>query len=85
MRDIHVAHFDKARPVLVLTRDPVRSASGAWRARPDHDHGEATVEGLSTELPVGPDNGLGRFFDRQEPTLTAAIVSAFALSTDDIR
>jgi mRNA interferase MazF len=26
MRDIYVAHLDKARPVVVLTRDAVRSA-----------------------------------------------------------
>ena len=26
MRDIHLAHLDKARPVVVLTREPVRAA-----------------------------------------------------------
>jgi mRNA interferase MazF len=54
MRDIHVAHLDRARPVLVLTRDPVRSAMRRVTVAPI----TTTVKGLSTEVRVGPDNGL---------------------------
>lgn len=103
MRDIHIAHLDKARPVLVLTREPVRAAMRRVTVAPI----TTTAKGLSTEVPVGPANGLeqagvvscdniitidkdavgrhvGFLFERQERDLTAAIVSAFALRTDDL-
>jgi mRNA interferase MazF len=54
MRDIHVAHLDKARPVLVLTREPVRAAMRRVTVAPI----TSTVKGLSTEVAVGPANGL---------------------------
>lgn len=54
MRDIHIAHLDKARPVLVLTREPVRAAMRRVTVAPI----TSTAKGLSTEVPVGPDNGL---------------------------
>src|ERR1700710_2270566 len=54
MRDIHVAHLDKARPVLVLTREPVRAAMGRVSVAPI----TTTAKGLSTEVAVGPANGL---------------------------
>lgn len=54
MRDIHIAHLDKARPVLVLTRDPVRPAMRRVTVAPI----TTTAKGLSTEVPVGPANGL---------------------------
>ena len=54
MRDLHIAHLDKARPVLVLTREPVRSAMRRVTVAPI----TTTAKGLSTELPVGPANGL---------------------------
>ncbi len=56
MRDIHVAHLDKARPVLVLTRDPVRAAMRRVTVAPI----TSTVQGLSTEVAVGTVNGLDR-------------------------
>jgi mRNA interferase MazF len=103
MRDIHIAHLDKARPVVVLTREPVRPAMRRVTIAPI----TTTVKGLSTEVPVGAANGLGQpsvvscdniitidksalgrhigfLFERQENELTAAIVNAFALRTDDI-
>lgn len=103
MRDIHVAHLDKARPVVVLTREPVRGAMRRVSVAPI----TTTVKGLSTEVPVGPANGLdqpsviscdniitidklalgrhvGHLLERQEHELAAAIVSAFALRTDDL-
>ena len=54
MRDIHIAHLDKERPVLVLTREPVRHAMRRVTVAPI----TATSKGLSTEVPVGPANGL---------------------------
>ena len=103
MRDIHVAHLDKARPVVVLTREPVRTAMRRVTVAPI----TTTAKGLSTEVPVGQANGLdepcvvscdniitiekaalgrhiGFLLERQEGELTAAIVSAFALRTDDL-
>ena len=54
MRPIHVAHLDKARPVLVLTRDIVRPHLSRVTVAPI----TTTVRGLSTEVLVGPANGL---------------------------
>ena len=54
MRDIHVAHLDKARPVVVLTREPVRAAMRRVTVAPI----TTTVKGLSTEVAVGTENGL---------------------------
>lgn len=54
MRDIHIAHLDKARPVLVLTREPVRRAMRRVTGAPI----TSTIKGLSTEVLVGIDNGL---------------------------
>ncbi len=54
MRPIHVAHLDKARPVLVLTRDIVRPHLSRVTVAPI----TTIVRGLSTEVPVGPANGL---------------------------
>jgi len=54
MRDIHLAHLDKTRPVLVLTREPVRAAMRRVTVAPI----TTTVKGLSTEVEVGVDNGL---------------------------
>ena len=54
MRPIHVAHLDKARPVLVLTRELVRPHLRTVTVAPI----TTTIRGLSTEVPVGDDNGL---------------------------
>jgi mRNA interferase MazF len=54
MRPIHVARLDKTRPVLVLTRELVRPHLSRVTVAPI----TSTVRGLSTEVPVGPDNGL---------------------------
>ena len=54
MRDIHIAHLDKSRPVLVLTRDPVRGAMRRVTVAPI----TSTIKGLSTEVPLGAANGL---------------------------
>jgi mRNA interferase MazF len=56
VRPIHVAELDKARPVLVLTRSVVRPHMGTVTVAPI----TTSVRGLSTEVPVGPANGLAR-------------------------
>ena len=54
MRPIHLAQLDKVRPVLVLTRDEVRPYLNAITVAPI----TSTRRGLSTEVEVGPQNGL---------------------------
>jgi mRNA interferase MazF len=49
-----VALLDKRRPVLVLTREAVRPYLTNVTVAPI----TTTIRGLSTELPVGPGNGL---------------------------
>jgi mRNA interferase MazF len=54
MRPIHVARLDKARPVLILTRDLVRPHLATVTVAPI----TTTIRGLSTEVSVGTTNGL---------------------------
>lgn len=54
MRPIHIAHLDKARPVLILTRELVRPHLATVTVAPI----TTTIRGLSTEVPVGEANGL---------------------------
>ncbi|GEL20425.1 type II toxin-antitoxin system PemK/MazF family toxin [Pseudonocardia asaccharolytica] len=54
MRPIHIAHLDKTRPVLVLTRELVRPYLTRVTIAPI----TSTIRGLSTEVPVGASNGL---------------------------
>jgi mRNA interferase MazF len=54
MRPIHIAHLDKARPVLVLTRELVRPHLGTLTVAPV----TTTIRGLSTEVHVDAANGL---------------------------
>src|SRR5262245_8021939 len=54
MRAIHVAQLDKARPVLVLTRELVRPHLTTVTVAPI----TTTIRGLSTEVPVNAVNGL---------------------------
>jgi mRNA interferase MazF len=54
VRPIHVAQLDKARPVVVLTRELVRPHLARVTVAPI----TMTVRGLSTEVAVGPANGL---------------------------
>jgi mRNA interferase MazF len=54
MRSIHLAQLDKTRPVLVLTREAVRPYLTRVTVAPI----TSTIRGLSTEVPVGPANGL---------------------------
>jgi mRNA interferase MazF len=54
MRPIHTARLDKTRPVLILTRELVRPHLTRVTVAPI----TSTIRGLSTEVPVGPANGL---------------------------
>jgi mRNA interferase MazF len=54
MRPIHVARLDKARPVLVLTRELVRPHLSTVTIAPI----TTTIRGLSTEVPLDAANGL---------------------------
>lgn len=54
MRPIHTARLDKTRPVLVLTREVVRPYLSRVTVAPI----TSTIRGLSTEVSVGPRNGL---------------------------
>ncbi|HEV2973579.1 MAG TPA: type II toxin-antitoxin system PemK/MazF family toxin [Solirubrobacteraceae bacterium] len=54
MRPIHVAQLDKARPVLILTRELVRPHLTAVTVAPI----TTTIRGLSTEVRVDAANGL---------------------------
>lgn len=54
MRPIHIARLDKARPVLVLTRELVRPHLSTVTVAPIM----TTTRGLSTEVPVNTANGL---------------------------
>jgi mRNA interferase MazF len=55
MRSIYIAHLDKARPVLLLTRELVVPHRQQVTVAPI----TTTVRGLSTEVTVGPANGIG--------------------------
>lgn len=54
MHPIWLARLDKARPVLLLTRDEVRAVRALVTVAPI----TSTVRGLSSEVPVGRRNGL---------------------------
>ena len=54
MRPIHLARLDTVRPVLVMTREVVRPYLRNVSVAPI----TSTVRGLSTEVAVGPANGL---------------------------
>ena len=52
--DVWLAELDKIRPVIVLTRDPMGRLLNAVIAAPV----TSTVRGLSTEVAVGPADGI---------------------------
>ena len=54
MREIRLARLDKTRPVVVLTREPTRAAMTKVTVAPI----TSTIKGLSSEVLVGPRNGL---------------------------
>jgi mRNA interferase MazF len=52
--DVWLARLDKVRPVIVLTRNPLGGLLNAVIGAPV----TSTVRGLSTEVPVGPADGV---------------------------
>ena len=54
MRDLHIANLDKARPVVVLTRETVRPMMRRVTVAPI----TSTAKGLSTEVALSARNGL---------------------------
>ena len=54
MREICLARLDKTRPVVVLTRQAARAAMTKVTVAPI----TSTAKGLSSEVAVGPANGL---------------------------
>jgi len=52
--DVWLAPLDKVRPVIILTRDPMGRLLHAVVTAPV----TSTVRGLSTEVPVGPADGI---------------------------
>ena len=54
MREICLVRLDKVRPALVLTREGTRAAMTKVTVAPI----TSTVKGLSSEVRVGPANGL---------------------------
>lgn len=54
MRPIHLARLDKTRPVLILTRAVIRPHLSRVTIAPV----TSTARGLSTEVPIGPANGV---------------------------
>ena len=83
MRPIHVAHLDKARPVLVLTREIVRPHLNTVTVAPI----TGTIRGLSTEVQVGVANGLEQpsvvACDHVTTIPTEALGSRIGLLLDD--
>ena len=83
MRPIHVAQLDKARPVLILTRELVRPHLNTVTVAPI----TGTIRGLSTELPVGVANGLDQpsvvACDHVTTIPTAALGSRIGLLLDE--
>ncbi len=54
MREICLVRLDKTRPAVVLTREAARAAMTKVTIAPI----TTTVKGLSSEVPVGRENGL---------------------------
>jgi mRNA interferase MazF len=52
--EVWLADLDKTRPVIVLTRDPMGRLLNAVIVAPV----TSTVRGISTEVPVGSDDGI---------------------------
>ncbi|GAA3618796.1 type II toxin-antitoxin system toxin endoribonuclease MazF3 [Marihabitans asiaticum] len=72
MREIRLARLDKTRPVLVLTREEARAAMTKVTVAPI----TTTAKGLSSELPVGPANGLDRAGAVSMDNVTTVAVSS---------
>ncbi|MGH9131147.1 MAG: type II toxin-antitoxin system PemK/MazF family toxin [Acidimicrobiales bacterium] len=52
--EVWLAELDKVRPVVVMTRDPMGTLLSSVIVAPV----TSTVRGISTEVPVGPQDGI---------------------------
>ena len=95
--EVWLADLDKARPVIVLTRDPMGRLLNAVIVAPV----TSTVRGISTEVPVGSEDGVRhpsvanldnvqlvarerfrRRVGRARPATMAALCSALSVAVD---
>ncbi len=95
--EVWLADLDKARPVIVLTRDPMGQLLNAVIVAPV----TSTVRGISTEVPVGSEDGVRhpsvanldnvqlvarerfrRRVGRARPATIAALCSALSVAVD---
>ena len=95
--EVWLADLDKARPVIVLTRDPMGRLLNAVIVAPV----TSTVRGISTEVPVGSEDGVRhpsvanldnvqlvarerfrRRVGRARPETMAALCSALSVAVD---
>ncbi|MGO8956859.1 MAG: type II toxin-antitoxin system PemK/MazF family toxin [Streptosporangiaceae bacterium] len=95
--EVWLADLDKARPVIVLTRDPMGRLLNAVIVAPV----TSTVRGISTEVPVGSEDGVRhpsvanldnvqlvarerfrRQVGRARPATMAALCSALSVAVD---
>jgi mRNA interferase MazF len=95
--EVWLADLDKARPVIVLTRDPMGRLLNSVIVAPV----TSTVRGVSTEVPVGPADGirhpsvanldnvqllarerLRRRIGRAQPATIGALCTALAIAVD---
>ena len=54
MHEICLAQLEKVRPVLVLTREYALRKLTKWTVAPI----TSTIRGISSEVPIGPQNGI---------------------------
>ncbi|CAN5828558.1 type II toxin-antitoxin system PemK/MazF family toxin [soil metagenome] len=52
--EVWLAELDKVRPIVVITRDPMGRILNAVIAAPV----TSAIRGITTEVPVGPDDGV---------------------------
>ena len=95
--EVWLADLDKARPVIMLTRDPMGQLLNAVIVAPV----TSTVRGISTEVPVGSEDGVRhpsvanldnvqlvarerfrRRVGRARPATMAALCSALSVAVD---
>jgi mRNA interferase MazF len=78
MRAIHVAQFDKDRPVLVLTRELVRP-QGIDAANGLTEPSVVSCDNITTIPTDALGAQIGVLLDSRETTLSEAIMAAFDL------
>ncbi|HUK68197.1 MAG TPA: type II toxin-antitoxin system PemK/MazF family toxin [Streptosporangiaceae bacterium] len=78
MRPIHTASLDKTQPVLILTRELVRPQLARVTVAPI----TSTALRISTEVPVGPANGLDQECVVSCDNIVTILISDLGRQTD---